>query len=527
MRTPELDGVKIESYDQLIDLLKERSPAFFARKDADKLLKSVKLHLELYQEYGHRTHLERGEVAKLAKELKQSPTTLKRYLRMGVMPKIYYWSNMVSSGDKEKKLEALRAKLNGVTTEEEYDQRFSSLYFSDERSTTANHRAYDESARKFFQFLIEYEESGLLVDLAKRLGIGKSTIQAWLDGTQLPTRIAYATLIPQERPKKGFKWLPKKLNHITNLPEDFIQVPVEIITTQNILDVLKQLFPLNTKTMKKWEKELGEMSQEIAFMYLLGLMVSDGGFKSDVDYSAKSELFVSRKYPWSSTLGKGFCYTLGMIGLYAKRESNQEKVRSDGRVHVFKKHGSTASPVLMWIKKALLGLEASENKKNVPIKAEWILKMPQEWRVTFIQGLADGDGYASIPRFDTAITTTTNIDFFVRLLESVGIESTIDDDRARIKKQNEILKARDLPLFRFASGRQQILEDMCEIIKLKPKGRQHVSEDERKLIMDMHNSGLKIGEIVEKLWREHGLPRTTAMVDTLVRREKKKHDNND
>jgi len=523
MWVPELDGVRIESYDQLVELLRSRSPAFFKRKDADKLLQDAKLHIDLYQEYGHRTHLERREVAELAKRLKKSPTALKRYLREGVMPKVYYWSNMVSSSDKEKKLVTLLARLNGVTTEEEYDRRFSTLYFTDEMFTTLDHEQKEEFVRKFFEFIKEYGESGMLTDLAKRLGIGKSTIGAWFDGTQLPTRIAYASLIPKEEPKKGFRWLPRKLNHITNLPEDFIQVPLEINSRQDLLDVLDQLIPLDSKAMKAYEKELGKMSKVIAFMYLLGLMVSDGGFKSDVDYSAKAELFVSKKYSWSSMLGKGFCYTLGKVGLSAKRDSDQEKIKENGKIIVFRKYSSEASILLMWMKKALLGLDVSEIKKEVAIKADWILNMPYDWKVVFIQGLADGDGYASVPRFDAAITTTTNEELFVKLLSSVGIESTAGDNRARIKKYDEILKVRELPLFRFASGRQQTLDDMCKIINLKPKGRRHVPDDERQLVMELYRDGLKPGEIVERLWREHGLVRTTAMIGTLISRERKKN----
>lgn len=274
--------------------------------------------------------------------------------------------------------------------------------------------------------------------------------------------------------------------------------------------------------MREFEKESGEMSQEIAFMYLLGLMVSDGGFKSDVDYSARAELFVSKKYSWGSMLGNGFCYTLGKVGLSAKRDSDQEKIRENGNIIVFRKYSSEASPLLMWMKKALLGLDVSEIKKEVAIKADWILEMPYDWKVAFIQGLADGDGYASIPRFDTAITTTTNEEFFVKLLLAVGIESTIDDNRARIKRYSEILKARELPLFRFAGGRQEILDTMCKIIKLRPRERQPVPEDEKKIVMKLYRTGLTPGKITEKLWHEHGLARTTGMIDALIRRENKK-----
>ncbi len=523
MWTPEIDGESIESYDHFLETVKSRSPGFFERSDASKLLASARLHIDLYQEYHDREFLEQGEVAEISRKLEKNPTTLKRYLREGVMPRIYYWLNMVPSDERERKLDSLISRLNGVTTNEEYDRRFNNLYFFDEMTASPNHMEYDEFARKFLSFISDYSDSGLLVDIAKRLGIGKSTIGAWFDGTQLPTRIAYAALIPHEDPREGHKWLPMKLNHITNLPENFIQVPLEISSPQGILDVLEQITPLKSEFMEDYEKVYGELPRPTAFMYHLGLMVSDGTFKSDVEYSAKAVLFVSKKYSWGSTLGKGFCYTAGRIGLSAERKTDQEKVRENGKIDKFKVYSSEASPILMWMKKALLGLESSEIKKNVPIKADWILNVPYDWRVAIIQGLADGDGYASVPRFDTAITTTTNEEFFARLLSSVGIQATTSDNRARVKQQDEILKARELPLFRFASGRQESLDNLCKIIKLKPKRRYRVPEDEKKLVMELYRTGLKPGKIIEKLWHDYGLARTTAMIYTLIRRETKKN----
>lgn len=521
--TPQIDGVRIESYGDLLYNIASRSPEFFKRSDASKLLEQAQLHLDLYQEFRGRDFLKQGEVADLSKRFEKSPTTLKRYLREGAMPRMYYWLNMVPSDDRESKLDSLVSRLNGITTEQEYDRRFGNLYFHDERSATTEHAQYDEFARKFLTFIDEYRDSGLLVDIAKKLGIGKSTICAWFDGTQLPTRIAFASLIPQEDPHEGCKWLPMKLNHITNLPENFIQVPVKISSPQDILDVLEQIDPVESERMENYEKVYGELPRPTAFMYLLGLMVSDGSFKSDVDFSSSVNLFVSKKYSWGSTLGEGFQYTMGRTGLSAKRMADSQKLKENGEIDECQVYSSEASPLLMWMKKALLGLETTENKKNVPIKADWILDTPQDWKVAFIQGLADGDGHASIPRFDTAIATSTNKEFFRKLFSSVGIESRFTDHHVKIGKYEEILKAKELPIFRFASGRQEILNDICKIIKLRPKGRQPIPENEKKLIIDLHRAGLKPGGIVENLWHEYGLARTTTMIDSLIHRENKKN----
>jgi len=274
--------------------------------------------------------------------------------------------------------------------------------------------------------------------------------------------------------------------------------------------------------MRAFEKEVGEISQHVAFMYHLGLMVSDGTFKSDVEYSAKTVLFVSEKYSWGSTLGKGFCCTLGRFGLSAERKTDQEKVRENGNVSIFKVYNSEASPLLMWMKKILLGLEVSEIKKDVAIKAEWILNMPRDWKVAFIQGLTDGDGYASISRFDTGIATLTNQKFFKKLLSSVGIKSTTGDNRARIRRYDAIPKARKLPLFRYATRRQKKLIDLSRIIESRPGRRYRIPESEKQLVQELYESGLSAGQITEKLWDDYGLARPTSTIERIIKIENMK-----
>jgi intein/homing endonuclease len=62
----------------------------------------------------------------------------------------------------------------------------------------------------------------------------------------------------------------------------------------------------------------------------------------------------------------------------------------------------------MWVKNVLLRLDAGTVKKEEPIHAEWILQMPREWQVAFVQGLADGDGSASVKSFYVRIATVPN-----------------------------------------------------------------------------------------------------------------------
>ena len=207
-------------------------------------------------------------------------------------------------------------------------------------------------------------------------------------------------------------------------------------------------------------------------------------------------------------------------GFSVERHSDDIRVKY-GKLIESRVWRSTASPFFMWMKKALLGLSAIEKKKEVPIKSDWILKMPPSLRVAFIQGLADGDGYASIRAFVTAIATKTNKQFINDLLASVGISSTIKNTKVLIKQHSEILKAGKLPLFRFATGCQKRLEDLSEVIRNLDRGHGRVPAEHLRIIDELQKQGYTPGQIAEILWYKHGIPRSTSSIERIIQRKKK------
>ncbi|MFW9890173.1 MAG: LAGLIDADG family homing endonuclease, partial [Candidatus Thorarchaeota archaeon] len=369
----------------------------------------------------------------------------------------------------------------------------------------------------FFQFLKEYASGGTLKNIAKKLGIGKSTINEWLRHSQLPTNVKVASLIPKTELKRGKKWLPLRLDPIQNIPTDFIQVPESITKSEDLLDVLKQLTSLETNEKEEYEKQFGKLPREITFMYLLGLIVSDGGFASDTDSSAKVSLFASKKYPWSLELGKAFCHALSKIGFFAERKPDDERERN-GKTDAFRVWESEASPFFMWVKKALLGLKASDRKKKTPIHADWVLNIPHDWRVAFLQGVADGDGSASIRQFRVNIATVTNHDFFSRLLSRFGLHTSIEKTKVRVDRYDDILKAQRLPFFKHATVRQKGLDELSKLIEALDVSHGPVPDEEIILIMSLHRQGYSRGEITEKLWHEYGLARSRKSIEGIIRR---------
>lgn len=518
MWIPEVNGVRIQSIEQLEELVKEKFPSFLKRKDYPRLIKQAALHLRLVERFQHK-ELKRGDIASIARETGESPTTIKRWLIEGAKPRIYHYLTRNPFDDRAERVTRILSSLNGVTDIGKLEQRLRTFYLFEVLESSKSHAENLERASLFFKFLEEYAQGGILKSIAKRMKIGKSTISEWFNGSQLPSYIRIAVEIPSNQPDTGKKWLPLRLNSQTNLPEQFIQVPDTVTSEEDLLSVLQQLKSLDTPKMREFEKEHGEESTPLAFMYLLGLIVSDGGFDSDSDLSARVVLYASKKYPWNLRLGKGFSYAMGKVGLNVERRADSTKIR-DGKTTEFNVWGSQASPLLRWVKEVLLGLGPSMMKKQSPIDADWILNLAHDYRVAFLQGLADGDGYASIRSFNAGIATLTNHTFLNKLLNTLNIFPTVEKSKVRIGRYDDILKASKLPLFKHAKGRQKQLEELSKLIGLLDKSYGKVPKEEIEIIMEMHNKGMSCGEITESLWVNHGIAKSRRSVEGIIKRRK-------
>ncbi|MFW9817954.1 MAG: LAGLIDADG family homing endonuclease, partial [Candidatus Thorarchaeota archaeon] len=515
---PQVNGERVESVEQLEKLVRERYPGLMKHKDYPKYLRQAKLHFELMQRF-QGEELKRGDIARIAKETGYFPTTIKRWVIEGAKPRVYHYLNRNPLENRTERVAKLLSSLNGVTDIETLEQRLRTVFLYEVWRNSKHHAKRFRRARIFFEFLEEYSKGGILKSIAKRLRIGKSTVSEWFSGSQLPFYVRLAVTVPENSPKSGKKWLPLRLNSRTNLPEQFIQVPEAVTSDDDLLSVLQQLQSLRTREMREFEEKYGKQSKALAFMYLLGLIVSDGGFDSDSDLSARVVLYASKKYRWNLRLGRAFLYSMGKVGLNVERRADSTKIR-DGKTTVFSVWGSQASPLLRWMKEVLFGLGPSLRKKESPIHADWMLNLSHDYRVAFLQGLADGDGYASIRSFNAGIATLTNHTFLNKLLNTFNIFPTIEKTKVRINRYNDIVKASELTLFKHATERQKQLEELAKLIDSLDSNYGRVPKDEIEIIMEMHNQGMSCGEITESLWINHGLARSRRSVEGIVKRRK-------
>lgn len=502
---PQIDGIEIKSTDELLRYIMGNALGITARDDFPELMERARIHFEIVGRLRDKKHIHFGTVPELAGEFDIPIETARYLLRREGRPRIYYLLDEVSMDDRVDVAREMEKKMNGVFNVGEMDRRLKTLFFYNELVKAPGYREQRRLAVKYFRFWREYFKGAVLSDICETVDIVPTTYDAWTNIARVSRLPAFAACVPLENPRPGWKWLPLKLNTLTNLPERFIQVPERVTSTQDILDVLEQLFPWDSAEMRELDQEYSGEPLHLEFMYLLGLIVSDGGFSHNIEYSANVQFSAAKKYVWASRLGRAFRHAMGRLGFSSSRWANDIRMVL-GKMKNCLVWGSETSPLIYWIETVLLGIDISVAKQNQPIDVDWLFQAPSEWTVPFLQGLADGDGCASIKAFCLSIASITNQQLFRRLLKRIGLHSTIDGRSVVIRKQNEIVKASKIPLFRHTTGRLKRLRDLAKMIRLRQKGRPDDSELE--IIKSLYRQGYTAGRIVEYLWYNHEIART-------------------
>jgi hypothetical protein len=78
---------------------------------------------------------------------------------------------------------------------------------------------------------------------------------------------------------------------------------------------------------------------------------------------------------------------------------------------------------------------------------EWIFNAPREFRLRFIQGLADSDG--SVKPYEVVITSVPNADLVTKLLQSLEMTTahTLYENGVPLRTQVNRKQAATLPIF--------------------------------------------------------------------------------
>lgn len=323
--------------------------------------------------------------------------------------------------------------------------------------------------------------------VSKLVGIPRSTIYHWEKEDNLPVILNIIKEMPNKKLKEGYKWLPK-LMMPRGKPKMFIEAPEKIRSYADIIHTLRQF---NSKNFIDLEKN---------FAYLLGIMISDGDKQSVSNYSKVCRLRLSKKYFWSSKVGKAFCESLNSLGFRAWRGKDSKPFES--HPNGFYNWTSEASPFFTWLTKACLGLKDGELTSYHKVKMNWITESPMYFRKCFLQGLFDGDGSASLGGWYISNSCHPNQDLIKEILKTFRIKCHINSDGVVISENRSILTASKIPLFKNATGRLTKMLDLCEMINNSARIRE-IDDKIADRIRILANNGLKSNSISERIFYEY------------------------
>jgi len=219
------------------------------------------------------------------------------------------------------------------------------------------------------------------------------------------------------RPREGFRWLPMRLK-ARGAPEDeWVQVPTQIRSFQDILAVLQQRSPVEEVSMLMPQfgygsrSELTEEREEI-FGFLLGAVLGDASKpeKGQSRFPSMTiALTLSKRKPNSLRFGQFVSLSIqACLGL--KMNRIRDAARSVWRFTDAECYRwvSQASPILFWLFRVCLGLKEGETTTRNPVKMDWILRTPRGFKIHFLQGLVESDGYVDCGRDRVVLASSPN-----------------------------------------------------------------------------------------------------------------------
>src|SRR5438445_2244506 len=314
-----------------------------------------------------------------------------------------------------------------------------------------------EQLRNFCQFVHLHGKGVGVKEVAKTLGVHRSTILKWRQGINQPYLAKVAGAVSGKSLSPGWKLLPLRISSGGNEQKDWIRVPESIHGYNDILAMIHQTTPLED-TYDRAAKfglsyhRIQRMRPEL-FAYLLGMMLGDSGKlggKEQRFSSMHMDLQLTKKKPSNFKLGDFVCTTANSLGfaMNRKRDKQPSGATRTSRVPTpAYRWTSERSPLLAWMFSVGLGLNWNETTTLNSVRMDWIFDTPHNFRKRFVQAIADSDG--TVRPYTVEIVSVPNTEFIIKLLRSLGMTS------ARIRNENgiplrsiiRISEAAQLPVF--------------------------------------------------------------------------------
>jgi transcriptional regulator with XRE-family HTH domain len=499
---PTIHGTPITTAKHLHHVITNQYPGLTRNPHFPQLLTDAKTHLTLITLLGREHRLRRGDFTRLARQVAASRQLVTAYIHQARQPRLYYLiEHTLTKTDAHARLALIQREGNGLCSTHDVKRRLATYYLAPFHEKSPQHQRRLAQCNAYFHALKMFSDGGCFIDAARALGVHHSQVSRWLSGHR-PDLVELARRIPDQLPAPAHKWLPLKIDYAFR-PTDFIQVPSHVTNHAQIEGVLEQLRPLDNTKMKLYVRRFAPVTKEEAFYYLLGLIVSDFAKNRPRTSSTELVLNLSKKYEWAQQLGEAACYYLGMLGIHATRAEDTASSKGPRTCYSWRSQKST---FMTWVICTCLGLKEHQRTTYHPLEGRWLLEVPKPDRVAFLQGLNDGDGWASTRDQSLGNACAPNIRFVRDLLLTLGINSASDGARVRIRSQAGITRATQIPFFRHALERQRNANKLAEMVSVRQQQMPGTTSPKiAETILTLRAKGLSYSEIAEQLFDKFGV----------------------
>ncbi len=257
-------------------------------------------------------------------------------------------------------------------------------------------------------------------------------------------------------PEPNHQWLPLHLKPRGTPDTSWIQVPSPVHDISDVSHLIAQLRPASVASdlIKGFgfKSESDLISERInLFGFLLGAAVGDASkpLKGTSRFPSRTiSMILSKNKPNGLRFGEftSLCMNVS-LGLAMHRI--RDAPSSDGRFTNAECYRwlSPASPLIAWIFHECLGLNDRETTTYNTLRMDWLLSTPEDFRILFLQGVAESDGWPDAGADVVRVVASPNTELFRKLLESLGCKPKVYEQPPVQVIQCTTEEAMTLPLF--------------------------------------------------------------------------------